>query len=265
MDIVKGDNKALHNKNKKRKIEDKNISCKESNITTEVSFIIAWNIAKSKHPCTNGEFVKQNLFDVISVLDPNNNKIQRRTCERRVARISRAKDTTRGINLKEALETVLVKANAPKNKLVSVATDGATAMVGKHIGLMGLLNSDPTYPEFTSVHCVIHRKHLAAKHFNFLIVFKSVVEIVNYIRSNAKNCRPFKNFISELDLADKPSDLSFYCAVWWLSSSDVFYRFVELLEPIKCFLLEKQKTFEILDDVNFWQDLLFITDVMQHL
>ncbi|XP_065650307.1 general transcription factor II-I repeat domain-containing protein 2-like [Hydra vulgaris] len=269
MDI--GDNKALHNK--------------------------TWNIAKSKHPYTDGEFVKQNLFDVISFLDPNNSKIQRlisnisisrHTTERRISEISveveqhlyvtsdvlvkeelldfvELKDTTRGIDLKEALDTVLVKANVPKNKLVSVATDGAISMVGKHIGLMGLLNSDPTYPEFIPVYCVIHQEHLATKHFNFPIVFKSVVEIVNYVQSNAKNYRQFKNFISELDLADKPSDLSFYCVVRWLSSSDVLYRFVELLEPIKCFLLEKQKTFEIFEDVNFLQDLLFLTDVMQHL
>ena len=44
-----------------------------------------------------------------------------------------------------------------------------------------------------------------------------------------------------------------------------FYRFVELLEPIKSFLIEKEKTFEILDNMNFLQDLLFLTDVMQHL
>ncbi|XP_065665556.1 protein FAM200A-like [Hydra vulgaris] len=235
-------------------------SSKESNITTEASFIIAWNIAKSKHPYTDGEFVKQNLFDVILVLDPNNSKIQRlisnisvsrHTTERRISEISvkveqhllndlknweafsLALDESTDIQDKplmavfEALDTVLVKANA-KNKLVIVATDGATAMVGKHIRLM-------------------------------------VQEIVNYIWSNAKNHRQFKNFISELGLADKPSDLSFYCAVRWLSSSDVLYRFVELLEPIKCFLFEKQKTFEIFDYVNFLQDLLFLIDVVQRL
>ena len=92
-----------------------------------------------------------------------------------------------------------------------------------------------------------------------------MLEIVNYIQSNAKNHRQFKNSINELDLADKPNDLSFYCVVRWLSSSDVFYRFIELLEPIKSFLIEKKKTFEILDNMNFLQDLLFLTDVMQHL
>ncbi|XP_065662770.1 protein FAM200A-like [Hydra vulgaris] len=150
------------------------------------------------------------------------------------------KDATR--DLKEALDSVLVKGNAPKNKLVSAATDGETAMVGKHVVLIGLLKSDSTYPEFIPVHCVVHRKHLATKHFNFPIIFESVLKSVNYIRSNAKN--QFKNFIRELELVDKPSDLSFYYVVRWLLSSGVLYRFVELLEPIKIFLLEKQKTFE---------------------
>ncbi|XP_065667709.1 protein FAM200A-like [Hydra vulgaris] len=230
-------------------------SSKESNITTEASFIIAWNIERSKHPYADGEFVKQNLLDVISVLDPNNSKLQRlisnnsvsrHTIERIISEINveveqhllndlkncegfnlasdestdiqdkpqmaifvryltsdvlvkeelldllELKDTT--CDLKEALDTVLVKGNTPKNKFVSVATDGATAMVGKHIGLIGLLLSDPTYREFIPVYCVAHRGHLAAKHFNFPIIFKSVLESVNYIRSNAKNDRQFKNF-----------------------------------------------------------------------
>ena len=175
------------------------------------------------------------------------------------------KDTTRRVDVKEDLETVLVKANAPINKLVSVVTDGAPAMVGNHVGRIALLKSDPKYPEFIPVHSVIHREHLAAKYFNFPNVLKSVSEIVNYIRSNAKNHRQLKNFINELDLADKPKDLSFYCVVRWLSRSDIFYRFVELLEPIKSFLIEKKRAFEILDNMSFLQDLLFLTDVMQHL
>ena len=133
-------------------------------------------------------------------------------------------------------------------------------MVGKHVGLIGLLKSDPEYPEFIPVHFVIHQEHLAAKHFNFPIVLKSMLEIVNYIRSNAKNHRQFKNLINKLDLADKPNDLSFYCVVRWLSSSDVFYRFVELLEPIKSFLIEKKRTFEILEYIYEFFARSFVFD-----
>jgi hypothetical protein len=41
---------------------------------------------------------------------------------------------------------------------------------------------------------------------------------VNFIRTNAKNRREFRNFIEELELEEKPSDLSFYCIVRWLST-----------------------------------------------
>ncbi|XP_065651173.1 general transcription factor II-I repeat domain-containing protein 2-like [Hydra vulgaris] len=133
MDIAKGDNKALHNKN----IQDK------PQMAVFVRYVIS------------DVLEKEELLDSVEL-----------------------KDTTRGIDLKEALDTVLVKANAPKDNLVSVATDGATVVVGKNIDLMGLLNSDPTYPEFIPIHCVIHREYLAAKHFNFPIVFKSVLEII---------------------------------------------------------------------------------------
>ncbi|XP_065654938.1 general transcription factor II-I repeat domain-containing protein 2A-like [Hydra vulgaris] len=169
MDIAKGDNKALYNKSKKRKIEDENRSFHgdwtEKNAVEVVQDLLndlknceAFSLALDKSTdiqdkpqmavivryVTSDVFVKEELLDLVEL-----------------------KDTTRGIDLKEALDTVLVKTNAPKNKLVSVASDGARAMVGKHIGLKGLLNSDPMYPEFIPVHCVIHREHLAAKHIGF--------------------------------------------------------------------------------------------------
>ena len=47
---------------------------KESTISTEASFVIAWNIARVKHSYSDGEFVKQNISDVLLVLDPKNSK-----------------------------------------------------------------------------------------------------------------------------------------------------------------------------------------------
>ncbi|XP_065662674.1 uncharacterized protein LOC136085307 [Hydra vulgaris] len=177
-------------------------SSKESNITTETSFIIAWNIASSKQPYTDGEFVTQNLLDMISVLDPKiakfkafslasdestdiQDKLQMVVFVRYVTSdvlvkeelldLVELKDTTRGIDLKEAIDTVLVKVSAPKNKLVSVAADGATAMVGKHVWLIGLLKNDPTYPEFVPVHC----KDLTLKTFNHFSQIKKMIHNSN--------------------------------------------------------------------------------------
>ena len=60
---------------------------KESNFTTEASFVIACNI------------VKEISLDLVEL-----------------------KDTTRGVDIKVALETFLVKANPPINKLVLLQT-----------------------------------------------------------------------------------------------------------------------------------------------
>ena len=57
----------------------------------------------------------------------------------------------------------------------------------------------------------------------------------------------------------------FLLCVRWFSSTDAFIKFVKLLEPIKPFLIEEKKTFEILDNMNFSQDFLFLNNVMQNL
>ena len=49
-------------------------------------------------------------------------------------------------------------------KLVSVATDGAPVMLGKHSGVIVLIMKDDNYPVFVPIHCVIHIEELAAKY-----------------------------------------------------------------------------------------------------
>lgn len=138
-------------------------------------------------------------------------------------------------------------------------------MLGKNIGLVGLLKSDPNIPDFLPIHCIIHREHLVAKYFKYENVMKTVLQIVNYIRTSAKNHRQFKNFLEDLDLDDLPNDISFYCIVRWLSTYNVLSRFVELKEPITDFLKEKERSYPQLDDVSWIQDLMFLTDTMEHL
>ena len=51
-----------------------------------------------------------------------------------------------------------------------------------------------------------------------------------------KTHRLFRNFVEELELEDAPSDVSLYCVVRWLSTSNVLSRFVNLSKPINLFL-----------------------------
>lgn len=306
---------------------------KEDDRVAEVSFKVAWNIARAKRPYGEGEFIKKNLEDSIKILDPDNKKLHklieqvplsRRTTERRISEISAnienclkfdlknctafslaldestdiqdipqlavyiryvfadiqikeelldlvpLIETTRGVDIKNALDNIITKFELPTNKLVSIATDGAPAMVGKIHGLIGLLNKDPTIPRFLPLHCVVHREHLIAKYFKYENVWKTVLQIVNLIKANAKTHRQFKNFIDNLqekeDYSDElPSDLSFWCMVRWLSMFNVLSRFVELLNPIKEFTKQIGKTFNDLHNDSWLSDLMFFTDTLEHL
>ena len=48
----------------------KKVFSKESDATTEASFLMSWNIARSKHPYLDCEFVEKNVTDVVVVTPP---------------------------------------------------------------------------------------------------------------------------------------------------------------------------------------------------
>ena len=97
------------------------------------------------------------------------------------------RETTRGIDIKNALDKALTRANVPPYKLISIATDGAPAMEGKFLGLIGLMKCNSNFPEFLPTHCIIHCEHLAAKYFKYKDVIKTVLKIVNFKCVNGKN------------------------------------------------------------------------------
>ena len=134
------------------------------------------------------------------------------------------KDRTRRIDIKEAMMTAIAKANLLRAKLTAVITDGAPAMIGSVNGLVGLRKADQTFSEFWNFHCIIYMEQLVYKSLKLDNVMKTVMEIVNYIRTHALNHRQFKNLIAELDQG-LPGDLPLHCTVRWLSKSQVFFGF----------------------------------------
>jgi len=46
-------------------------------------------------------------------------------------------ESTRGVDIKNALDSIMKTFNVPLNKLVSIATDGGPAMLSKKIGSYG--------------------------------------------------------------------------------------------------------------------------------
>ena len=181
---------------------------KEADVTTEASYAMAWNIARSKRPYTDGESMKENIT---SILDPSNKKlpciisqltllcqtIVRRTrdlsanatmslkndlassvtlsialdestdihdnpqlavfghyvskhlyVKEQLLDLDTFKDTTNVVDIKNVIDFVLSESIPPEClvKLVSVATHGAPAMLGKHSDVIVLIVKDDDYP-----------------------------------------------------------------------------------------------------------------------
>ena len=91
------------------------------------------------------------------------------------------------------------KANLSIAKLTAIITDGEPAMIGSVNKTLGLCKADQTFPKFWSFHCIIHRKQLVSKSLKLDKVMKTLMEIVNYIRTHVPHHRQFKNLIAELD------------------------------------------------------------------
>ena len=159
------------------------------------------------------------------------------------------KDRTRGIDMKEAMMAAIEKANLPIAKLTAIITNGAPAMIGSVNGLVGLCKADQTFSEFWSFHCIIHREQLVPISLKLDNVMKTVMIIVNYIRTHAFNHWQFKNFITELDQG-LPGDLLLHCTVRWLSKSQVLSHFFQLLDAVKLFMKEKNKNYPELSDLE---------------
>ena len=72
------------------------------------------------------------------------------------------------------------------SNLVSVCTDGAPSMIGKHEGFVALLRRElPDSDTLMSFHCILHQQNLCAKSALLSDTLNGVVGIVNYIRANA--------------------------------------------------------------------------------
>ena len=97
------------------------------------------------------------------------------------------------------------------------------------------------------------------------IAHYSFIKIVNIIHTNQKTHQQIRNFIEELELEDKHSDVPFYTIVRWLLTSNVFSRFVVLFKSIITFLKENKRSYSQPENDEWMQDLKFLTDIMNYL
>ena len=136
-------------------------------------------------------------------------------------------------------------------------------MVGKHKGFCKNFLETFGSQEAALNHCIIHLENLCSKVLDNIDIMKEVVLCINYIRNRGLNHRQFKFFLEELD-TDYP-DISYFSSVRWLSRADTLKRFWSLRNEMKSFLESKNQDVAFLSDVEWRNDLAFLTDVTQHL
>ncbi|XP_063754782.1 zinc finger BED domain-containing protein 5-like, partial [Eleginops maclovinus] len=112
------------------------------------------------------------------------------------------------------------------DKCISICTDGAGAMMGKHKGLKAKVLSVAPHVKFT--HCIIHREALASKTLEPELnnVLQTAIQIVNSIKSRPLNSRLFALLCQEMGSAHE--SLLFHSEVRWLSRGKVLTRLFEL-------------------------------------
>ena len=71
------------------------------------------------------------------------------------------------------------------SNLLQIATDGASAMTEKHNGFVAKLKE--VAPHIMTIHCIIHRQHLAAKSLNNDMeeALKGTISAINFVKANA--------------------------------------------------------------------------------
>ncbi|XP_030182060.1 general transcription factor II-I repeat domain-containing protein 2-like isoform X3 [Lynx canadensis] len=173
--------------------------------------------------------------------------------------------TSSGNELFVCVEESLKKFNVDWSKLVSVSTDGNSALVGVEqlvTELKSKVSGLCKDTELKSVHGLILQESLCTKKLKMDHVMDIVIHTITWIRSHGSDHREFSALFSELD-AQYGS--LFSVGLKWLSRGMVLRRFFELLEEIDFFMSSKGKPVPQLTSKDWVKDLAFLVDIMTYL
>jgi hypothetical protein len=130
-------------------------------------------------------------------------------------------------------------------------------MTSENIGLIGLCEKDPAFPDFSSYHCVTISK-LCTKVVDSQHMMSVVQNIVNSFHARPLQYRLFKHLLDEIDA--HYGDLILHTKVHWLNRGKVLFRFQELLPSVTEFLQDRGDLPPQLKDYQWLLDLVFLTD-----
>ena len=165
---------------------------------------------------------------------------------------------TKGESIFKVLEDFFIEKAIPLSNIISVATDGAPAMVGRYRGFVNLMKQN--VPGVFAIHCVIHRQHLVAKNLSSRLheSLEFVIKAVKRIRGSALNTRLFAKFCEEND--EHFHQLLLHTEVRSLSKGLCLTRFFSLFGTVLEFLdakdpILKQHLIERKSDIAFFNRL----------
>ena len=145
--------------------------------------------------------------------------------------------TTRGEDIFSGTDKFFTENNLNWNKVIECSMDSAPSMMGKNIGVLGILSRE--YPHIKINHCIIHRQNLASKDLspNFSDVMQVVISTVNYVKARELNSRMFK----QLCITENSNHhtLLMHTAVRWLSREKTVERVFLLRRELATFLQGK--------------------------
>ena len=177
------------------------------------------------------------------------------------------RDTTTGLNIFNAVKSVIDDFGLKLDDLCGVTTDGAPAMTGTVNGAVSLIEKEMRNVgierNLVRTHCIIHLEALCAKSLRMQEVMRVVVKTVNFVRSRGLNHRQFQQLMEEID--SQYGDLLYYCEVRWLSRGAMLERVYQLRNELTTFVREKGLEVPEFSDSKWLSDFAFLVDITNHL
>ena len=169
---------------------------------------------------------------------------------------------TKGSTVFKIVKNFFNTKNIPMTNIIACATDGAPAMIGRYRGFIAHLKE--AVPQIFTIHCIIHREHLAAKHLSGRLhdTLNIVIKSVNKIKSHSLNDRIFRQLCHENE--ENFERLLLHTDVRWLSNGNCLNRFNALYDTVLEFLNSCDK--KLHDNLrNNRVDVAYLADIFTKL
>ncbi|XP_040581087.1 protein FAM200C-like [Lepeophtheirus salmonis] len=143
---------------------------------------------------------------------------------------------TKGESVFDIVDNFFKEKKIPLTNILACATDGAPSMIGRYRGFISFLKK--AVPGVLTVHCVIHRQHLVAKHLSGRLhkSINTVITSVNKIKAHSLNSRLFRQLCIDND--EEFDRVLLHTEVRWLSNDNCLKRFYSLFDTVVEFFQE---------------------------